>query len=125
MKTKIPVLIAAGLFLATVTKAQYGPPRHDSRVIIQAHIGFPIPVPVAYNYDYYPAPRDRYDYRMNDRDADYGNYNDRRDWRAEQYDRYCREGRGYRMSREEFYRDRCGNRERSYYPEQRRDYGRY
>jgi hypothetical protein len=127
MKTKIPVLIVAGLFLATVTKAQYGPPR-DNRVVIQAHLGFPIPVPVAYNYDYYYGSRDRYDHRRDrrdGRDAAYGYYDDRRDWRAEQYERYCRENRGYRISREEFYRDRCDNRNRSYYPEQRGDYRRY
>ena len=41
MKTKIPILIAAGLFLASVTEAQYGVPYHDNRVVIQAHIGFP------------------------------------------------------------------------------------
>ena len=56
MKTKIPILIAAGLFIAISTKAQYGAPYHENRVVIQAHIGIPIPVPVV-NYDYYhPAP---------------------------------------------------------------------
>ena len=34
-------------------------------------------------------------------------YDDRRDWREEEYNRYCHEHRGYRMSREEFYRDHC------------------
>ena len=100
MKTKIPVLIAVGLFLANITKAQYGVPYHDNRVVIQAHIGFPIPVPIVNHYEYYPVTRGRYD--------------DRRDWRAEQYERYCRENRGYRMSREEFYRDRCDSRAHSY-----------
>jgi hypothetical protein len=110
MKTKIPILIAAGLFLATVSKAQYGVPYRDNRVVIQAHIGFPIPVPVAYNY--YNAPRERYD--------------DRRDWRAEQYEHYCHEKRGYRMSREEFYRDRCDYRANPYYaPRKVVEYRRY
>jgi hypothetical protein len=109
MKTKIPILIAAGLFFATVTNAQFGAPCTGSRVIIQAHIGFPVPVPVAYNYDYNHAPRVRYDDR---RDIGYGRYDNRRDWRAEQYERYCHENRGYRMSREEFYRDRCDYRAR-------------
>ncbi len=101
MKTKIPILIAAGLFLATVTKAQYGAPCRDNRVIVQAHIGFPVPVPVVNPYEYYPVGGLSYD--------------DRRDWRAEQYERYCHENRGYRMSREEFYRDRCDSRARPYY----------
>jgi hypothetical protein len=123
MKTKIPILIAAGLFFVTVTKAQFGAPCSDSRVIIQAHIGFPVPAPVAYNYDYYRAPRVRYDDR---RDVDYGRYDDRRDWRAEQYDRYCRENRGHRMSREEFYRDRCDYRANPHYaPRKVVEYRRY
>ena len=38
--------IAAGLFLVTVSKAQYGFTLYaDNRVVIQAHIGLPIPVP--------------------------------------------------------------------------------
>ena len=100
MKTKILILIAAGLFLATVTKAQYEVPRHDNRIIVQAHIGFPVPVPVVNHYEYYPETRVRYD--------------DRRDWRAEQYERYCHEVRGYRMSREEFYHDRCDSKVHTY-----------
>ena len=112
MKTKIPILIAAGLFLATVSKAQYGAPCRDNRVIIQAHIGFPVPVPVVDHYEYYPVARVSYD--------------DRRDWRAEQYERYCRENRGYRMSREQFYRERCDSRANTYYaPRKVVDYRRY
>ena len=112
MKTKIPILIAVGLFFASVTKAQYGAPCKDNRVIIQAHIGFPVPVPVFNHYEYYPVARERFD--------------DRRDWRAEQYERYCRENRGYRMSREEFYRDRCDSRAHAYYaPQKRVEYRRY
>jgi hypothetical protein len=101
MKTRLPILIAAGLLIATVTNAQYGTPCRGDRVVIQAHFGFPIPVPVINHYDYYPVVRDQYD--------------DRRDWRAEQYERYCHETRGYRMSREEFYRDRCDPRGNPYY----------
>jgi hypothetical protein len=112
MKTKIPILIAAGLLIASVTKAQYGGPYHDTRVVVQAHIGFPVPVPIVNHYEYYPVQRERYD--------------DRRDWRAEQYDRYCRENRGYRMSREEFYRDRCDSRAHPYSaPRKTVEYRRY
>ena len=134
MKTKIPILIAAGLLLASVTKAQYGygAPCRDNRVVIQAHIGFPIPlpVPVAVGYsNYYPSQvvyeHPRYDDRRHDdrryddrryEDRGYDNrgydnrgYNDQGDWRAVAYDRYCHENRGYRMSREDFYRDHCDN----------------
>jgi len=112
MKTKIPILVAAGLFLASVTKAQYGSSCNHGRVIIQAHIGFPVPVPVVNHYEYYPAMQ--------------GHFDDRRDWRAEQYERYCHENRGYRMSREEFYRDRCDRRGRPYYgPRKEVEYRRY
>ncbi|HEX3079902.1 MAG TPA: hypothetical protein VHQ04_05545 [Puia sp.] len=112
MKTKIPILIAAGLFLVSVTKAQYGASCNENRVVIQAHFGFPVPVPVVNHYEYYPAGREHYD--------------DRRDWRAEQYERYCHENRGYRMSRDEFYRDRCDSRNHAYYaPQKRVEYRRY
>ena len=112
MKTKIPILIAAGLFIATATNAQFGPPCRDNRVVIQAHFGFPVPVPVVNHYEYYPVTRDRYD--------------DRRDWRAEQYERYCHETRGRWMSREEFYRDHCDPRgNRSYAPGREVEYRRY
>lgn len=101
MKTKIPILIAVGLFFTTITYAQYGSPCRDHRVVFQAHWGIPIPVPVVNHYEYFPVGRERYD--------------NRRDWRAEQYERYCHESRGYRMSREEFYRSRCDSRSNSYY----------
>src|SRR5579863_3857146 len=112
MKTKIPILIAAGLFLVSVTKAQYGVPCNDNRIIVQAHIGFPVPAPIVNHFEYYPVARGRFD--------------DRRDWREEQYERYCRENMGYRLSREEFYRDRCDSRERPYYaPRKVVEYRRY
>src|SRR5882757_6820169 len=122
MKTKIPILIAAGLFIAITTNAQYGASYHENRVVIQAHIGFPIPVPVVYNYDYYhPAP-----VCYEDRNAGYVRNDDRHDWRAEQYERYCHENRGRRMSRKEFYRDRCDSRANSYYaPRKVVEYRRY
>jgi hypothetical protein len=112
MKTRIPILIAAGLFIASTTSAQYGQSYPDHRVVIQAHFGFPVPVPVVNHYEYYPVNRERYD--------------NRRDWRAEQYERYCHETRGYRMSREEFYRDRCDPRGNPHYvPRKVTDYRRY
>jgi hypothetical protein len=122
MKTKIPILIAAGLLLTVATKAQYGGPYHENRVVIQAHIGIPIPVPVVYDYNYYhPAP-----VCYDERNAGYNRHDKRRDWRAEQYERYCRENRGRRISREEFYRDQCDQRANPYYaPRKVTEYRRY
>jgi len=78
MKAKFPILIAAGLFLATVSNAQYAAPCYNPRIVVQA------PRVIGYGY----APRDR------------------RDWRADQYERYCRDHRDYRGDRRAFYRDR-------------------
>lgn len=111
MKTKIPILIAAGLLLASVTKAQYGygAPCRDNRVVVQAHIGFPIPVPVAVGYsNYYPSHVVYEHPRYEDRGYDNRGYYEQ-DWRAVAFDRYCHENRGYRMSREDFYRNHCDN----------------
>src|SRR4051812_34723523 len=121
MKTKIPILIAAGLLLTVATKAQYGGPYHEKRVVIP-HIGIPIPVPVVYDYNYYrPAP-----VCYDERNAGYNRHDKRRDWRAEQYERYCRENRGRRISREEFYRDQCDQRANPYYaPRKVTEYRRY
>jgi hypothetical protein len=112
MKTKIPFLIAAGLFLSIASNAQYGAPYHENHVVIQAHIGFPVPVAFVNHNEYYPVARSRYD--------------ERHDWRAEQYEHYCRETRGYRMSQEQFYRERCDSRVNPYHaPGKVIVYGRY
>ncbi len=121
MKTKIPVLIAAGLFLVSVSKAQYGAPCPDNRVVIQGRVVIPGPPVIAYQYSNV-APV-RYDEHRDRRQDDYGRYNgrynDRGDWREVEYDRYCREQRGYRMSREEFYRDRCDYRGNPHYKQKK------
>jgi hypothetical protein len=80
MKAKFPILIAAGLFLATVSNAQYAAPCYNPRIVVQT------PPVISYGYGY--APRDR------------------REWRADEYERYCREHRDYRGNRRAFYRDR-------------------
>jgi len=116
MKTKIPILIAAGLFLATVTKAQYPGGCVDNRVVIQGRVF--IPGPPVISFEYNSAPREQY-VVYDDRRDDYNRYYDRRDWREVEYERYCRATRKHRMSREEFYRDHCDNRSRTYYPEHR------
>jgi hypothetical protein len=122
MKTKIPILIATGLFIVTASKAQYGAPYCENRVVIQAHIRIPIPAPVVFNYDYdHPAP-----VYYENRNVGYDRYDDHRDWRAEQYESYCRENKGYRISREEFYRDHCDSRDREYHgPRKVVEYRRY
>ena len=126
MKTKIPILIATLLFLATVSKAQYGGDYGDNRVSVHGQIV--IPGTVAIGYGYNNAGYERYDDRRDrryDAHRDW-RYDDRRDWRAEQYERYCHENRGYRINREEFYRDHCDNRAYPYYaPRKVVEYGRY
>jgi len=101
MKAKFPILIAAGLFFATVSKAQYPGGYADHRD------QSPYPQGQDYNYNnqngqgqnYYNA---NYDYRY------HGRYDDRRDWKEVEYQRYCREHRDCRMDRRVFYRDYCG-----------------
>lgn len=117
MKTKIPVLIAAGLFLCMVTKAQYGPPCPDNRVVVQGRLVIPAPPVVVFPFGFAAPVRYEERYRNND----YAYYNG--DWRAAAYDRYCREQRGYRMSREEFYRDRCDERGNPHYKHKKGGYG--
>jgi|GEM_PF-598578 len=119
MKTKISFLIAAGLFFAFSSKAQFGVPCPENRVVIQGRLVIPAPplVTIQYSnsaparYDEYSDRRYNnnvgYDDRCGKRELDYGRYDDRRDWRAAEYEHYCREHRGYRISREEFYHDRC------------------
>jgi hypothetical protein len=80
MNLKFPILVAAGLFLATVSKAQYAAPCYNPRVVVETR-----PVPV-YAYGYIPR--------------------DHRDWRFDEYERYCRDHRDYRGDRRVFYRDR-------------------
>ena len=82
MKAKFPILIAAGLFLATVSNAQYTAPCYNPRIVVQT------PPVIGYGY----APRDL------------------RDWRVDEYERYCREHRDYRGDRRAFYRDRLNYR---------------
>jgi hypothetical protein len=71
MNAKFPILIVAGLFFASVSKAQYAGPRDDHRV---------------------GTVRGRYD--------------EHRDRRAAEYERYRRDRRDYRGDRREYYRDR-------------------
>jgi hypothetical protein len=106
MKAKIPLLIAASLFLATVSKAQYGREYADNHLTIQGQVVIPGPAVVGYGYN--NAYRERYEENRDRRDYDYTRFADQKDWRAAEYERYCRDHRDYRMNRSDFYRDRCG-----------------
>ncbi len=96
MKAKFPILIAAGLFFASVSKAQYPGAYVDARVVLPGR------AVISYN----------------NMDT-YGYYNDRRDWRDGEYEdegrrherREEREDcRDYRDGRRDYYRDGYGYR---------------
>ena len=67
-ENKTSFLIAAGLFLVTVSKAQYGAPCPDNRVVMQGRVVIPGPV-IAFQYSNFPPVR--YDYRRDSRYDDY------------------------------------------------------
>jgi hypothetical protein len=117
MKTKIPILIAASIFLATVTKAQYPGGYADNRVVIQGRVF--IPGPPVISFEYNNVPREQYVEYRDRRDGDYNRYNERRDWREVEYERYCRENRKHRMSREEYYRVYYQYKSKPHYPKYR------
>ena len=101
MKTRIPLLIAAGLFLSTMSKAQ--PVCNDGRVILQAgvSVGFP-PAPVYHdnrNWNRNDDHRGYYDNRKVE-------YRDRRYWKMDEYERFCYDHPAYRVSRRDFYSNR-------------------
>jgi hypothetical protein len=117
MKTKITLLIAAGIFMVAVSNAQYGPSCPDNRVSIQSQVVIPNQAYVDYHYN--NMDRHRNDERDNRRDGYYGRYEDQRDWRAVEYERFCHDHRRYNISREEFYRNHCGYRVDPYYGQRR------
>jgi len=110
MKTRIPLLIAAGLFLSTISKAQFAPACNDSRVVFQAgvSVGFP-PSPVYHdnrNWNREDDNRDYYDNRgyYDNRKAE---YRDKHHWKKmDEYERFCYDHPAYRVSRHDFYRNR-------------------
>jgi hypothetical protein len=93
MKFKFPILIAAGLLMVFVSKAQYGNGYVDNRINIHGRVIIPGRTPYQIRYD-------------NHRDWRAGE----RDWRADEYERFCRDHREYRGGREAYYRDRSGYR---------------
>ena len=109
MKTRFYFLIAASFFIVSVSKAQYGAPCADNRVVVQGQ--FVIPGRAVVSVNYHTAPREQYYDYPEQRVAEYGYREDHRDnhrdWREDAYNRYCHENRGYRISREEFYRTHC------------------
>jgi hypothetical protein len=104
MKAKFPILIAAALLVTTVSKAQYGRVYADAQIGVQGQIVFPGSAIIAYNY--HNQPRERYDDRREWRDNDDERfYREHRDWREDEYQRYCHEHREWRGDRRDYYRD--------------------
>ena len=86
MKAKIPILIAAGMFLVIASKAQFP---IGGQVVIQGRVVLPAPpVPVVVGYDYDNPSYGRYEERRDWRD------DGRRDWREDEYERYRRRAPG-------------------------------
>jgi hypothetical protein len=109
MKTKIPILIAAGLFFATVSKAQYHESYSNHRLAIQAQVIFPGQAVIGYGYNNMEPVR--YDERRDWRADEYERFcREHRDWREDKYQGYCRDHREYRGDRRAFYRDHYGYR---------------
>lgn len=104
MKAKFPILIAAGLFLVSVSKAQYGGEYATPQIAIQGQVV--IPGRVYVHYDYNKINRGRYEGRREWRDGDYERFcREHRDWREDEYQRYCRDHREFRGDRNVYYRD--------------------
>ena len=117
MKTKIPLLVAAGLLLATITKAQYGGNYAENRLNIHGQIVIPARAEIEYNYN--NPDQYHYDNRYDERREWRGDDNDRfahehRDWREGVYQRYCHEHREWRGDRNDFYRSYYGYRAAPY-----------
>jgi hypothetical protein len=126
MKAKLLLLIAAGLFFATVSNAQYGGAYVNAQVVI------PGGAIVAYSNNYvdygYNYSHDRYEDRQDRRENEYEGHGHRdwregeyeghgrghREWKEDAYENYCREHREYRGCRNDFYRDYYGYRTAPY-----------
>ena len=104
MKAKFPILIAAGLFMATVSKAQYGGDYSAPHFAIQGQVV--IPGRASVNYDYNNYTRGQFDGRRAWRADEYERFcRDHRDWREDEYQRYCQYHREFRGDRYDYYRD--------------------
>jgi hypothetical protein len=109
MKAKFPILIAAGLFLVTVSQAQYGGDYAAPHFSIQGQVVIPGRANVHYDYDH--VARDRYDGRREWRADEYESFSrEHRDWREDEYQRYCRDHREFRGDRRDYNRDQYGYR---------------
>jgi hypothetical protein len=104
MKAKFPILIAAGLFLVSVSKAQYGGGYSTPHIAIHGQVVIPGAAYVHYGYDNYA--RDRYVGRREWRADEYDRFCwAHRDWREDEYQRYCRDHREFRGDRNDYYQD--------------------
>lgn len=122
MKAKFPILIAAGLFLVTVSQAQYGGDYAAPYVAIHGQVVIPGRAYVNYGYDH--ITRDRYDGRREWRADEYEKFSrEHRDWREDDYQRYCRDHREFRGDRRDYYRDHYSYRAAPYCAPRRVVYG--
>jgi hypothetical protein len=104
MKTKFPILIVTSLFLATVSQAQYSGGYSTPHLVIQGQVV--IPGRAYVNYDYNNYARDRYDERGEWRSDEYERFcREHRDWREGEYQRYSRDHREFRGESRDYYRD--------------------
>jgi hypothetical protein len=103
MKAKFPILIAAALFIVSVSKAQYGGDYTSPHFAIQGQVVIPGSAYVPYGYNNYAGDRyvDRREWRADEYDRFYRAH---RDWREDQYQRYCRDHREFRGDRNDYYR---------------------
>lgn len=103
MKAKFPILIAAGLFLVSVSKAQYGGAYAAPQIAIQGQVVIPGRAYAQYDYNHYD--HGRHEIRRDWRDNEYERiYREHRDWREDEYQRYCREHHEFRGNRYDYYR---------------------
>jgi len=104
MKAKFPILIVASFFLVTVSQAQYGGDYSAPHFAIQGQVVIPGRAYVNYDYNHYG--HDRYDGRGEWRADEYERFcREHRDWREDEYQRYCRDHREFRGDRRDYYRD--------------------
>ena len=104
MKTKIPILIMASVLLVSVSQAQYGAVYSSPHFAIQAQVV--VPGGAYVNYDYNGYPTEYGNGRREWRRDEYERFcRDHRDWREDEYQRYCMDHREFRGDRCDYYRD--------------------
>lgn len=111
MKTKIPILIAAGLLIATLTQAQYSGEYAGNRVDVYGQVTIPGHIVIGYGYNTLEPLG--YQEQRNCRRDDDGFSREYREDMGDDYEHYYRkprEHRKHRGDRGEFYHDYDGYR---------------